>query len=394
MMKRSKFRIFIYWCILIAIVSAVSETTGYVVMLRESKIGIDNNGNIDSSYDFLNNSNYFHVRGMLMGDTTPAQLPRYLAQPYMAYIAYPRFAKYGQQEHNEDGYRGKRLPLERDGKFRILCMGGSTTYGNGVRRWQQSYPAQLDSLLNVYCSKVPGFLNQYKGVEVLNAGVEAGTSAEELSQYIFKYHYYKPDMVILQTGGNDALINTDDHNYQPDYTHYRRMDFNLAPLPPRSRWLLKSYFCSYVIIRLFFSSVAEHPFYKFEKDGSTAYCRWNHLNVDSLIKAGDYDYYAFNHNFNALMRELKSDSVRVLLMPFVLNPSSEMVKGNPMYRENVKLTTGMIESVASASGFDFLNFTSDSVSYEKYAIDDCHLNATGEHLKAEVILRKVTNIIK
>jgi len=393
-MPKGRLKTFLYWCLMVVIILVVTETTGYVVMLKDNVRGINSRGEIDSTYDFLSNSSYFHVRAMLMGDTAAEQLPRYLAQPYLAYIAYPRYAKSGQQEHNEDGYRGKRVPLVHDGKYRILCMGGSTTYGMGVSSFKQTYPAQLDSLLNRTCDSIPGFSARYKGVEVLNAGIEAGTSAEELAQYMFKYHYYKPDLIIIQSGGNDAIINTGDGNYQPDYTNYRRMDFNLSPLPPRSRWLLKSYFCSYVIIRLFFSSITEHPFYKFERDESTAYCKWNHLNIDSMMHAGDYSYLAFYHNFNTLMREIKTDSADVLVLPFVLNPANVMVKENETLRNNVYLFNTMMSSAAEKLNYNFLNLNNDSALFNKYYVDDCHLNATGEQLKAQVISHAVIGLIR
>jgi len=381
-MAAKKNRQFIYWFILILLIVIVAETAGYFAMRWNSRGG-----------DFLSNRTYFHIRDMLRGETAPQKFPKYLSQPYLGYIPYPGYSKIGTQEHNKDGYRGKLIPLVKTGKFRIICMGGSTTYGMSVPLFEQSYPAQLDSLLNNYFASNARFTEKYTGVEVLNAGVEAGASTEELTQYILKYRYYKPDLVILHTGGNDALISPEDANFQPDYTHYRRNNFNLLPLPVQSRWLLNSYFISYITIRLFYSDFA-NPFYYFEQDGTAKYCHWNTLNIDSMIKKGDYRFCPFYQNLNSLAREIKADSARILYLPFLLNPADKMVKENEEYRNSVALYNTMMKEAAENKGDIYLNITNDSVRFDLYGTDDCHLTAGGEKLKAEIVSRAVIALIE
>lgn len=375
-------RKFIFWLILILVVCTFCEGLGYLAMKYNSR-----------GQDFLSNGTYFRIRDMLMDNKDPATFPKYLSQPYLAYIPYPGYEKNGRREHNMAGYRGKEVPLVKDGNYRILCMGGSTTYGFKLDRYEQAWPAQLDSFLNVQLANNGAFHKKYKGVEVINSGLEAGSSAEELAQYIFKYHYYKPDMVVLHTGLNDALIETGDTSYQPDYTHYRRMDFNLHPLPEQSRWLLHSYFFSYVIIKLFYDDAA-NPLYFFQQDGTAKFARWNTLNEDSLIKHGNYDYYAFPHNFKSLVKQVEMDSAQLLFVPSVLNPFNKMVKENEGYRDRVALYNSMMRDAAAGGLCSYLNFTADSIDYAKYGMDDCHLTAEGEQLKAKMISRKVAGMIE
>ncbi len=381
-MRGSRFQKFIFWLILVFIVIAICEGAGYLAMKYNSR-----------GMDFLSNRTYFRIRDMLMDNKNPETFPKYLSQPYLAYIPFPGYTKNGEQQHNLSGYRGKAVPLTKDGNYRILCMGGSTTYGFKLDRFGEAYPAQLDSLLNLYFAGDAAFKSKYKGIEVMNAGLEAGASAEELAQYIFKYHYYKPDLVILQTGLNDALIDPQDTSYQPDYTHYRRMDFNLKPLPRQSAYLMHSYFFSYIIISLFYTDAA-NPFYYFEQDGTAKYARWNTLNEDSLIKHGNYEYYAFPHNLKSLISQIKMDSAQILLVPSVLNPFDKMVKENEGYRNRIALYNSMLREIANNGTGVYVDFTADSIDYARYGMDDCHLTAKGEQLKARLISHKAIQLIK
>ena len=82
--------------------------------------------------------------------------------------------------------------------YRIVCIGGSTTYGYGVTHPHSTYPAFLEIELK---QKYPN-----KKVEVINAGIEGATSFEELKNYLFKVKYLKPDAIVIKSGGNDVIL--------------------------------------------------------------------------------------------------------------------------------------------------------------------------------------------
>ena len=363
----------LYWLILLVLLALLAELAGYAGMKWKSR-----------QMDFMGSGTYFHIRDMLMDNPDPKTFPKYLSQPYLGYIPFPGFTKYDSVQHNADGYRGKQVPLMKDGKYRILCLGGSTTYGFGVKYPSQTFPARLDSLLN----SDPEIIAKHKGVEVINAGVEAANSAEELAYYVHKFRYYQPDLVLINSGGNDALMGFDDKNYQPDYTNFRRMDFNLKPLPKRSRWIMKSYLLSFIAINLFYER-SQAPTFYFSQDGSARYCHWNTLNNDSLIKANNYSYYAFYHNFNSIINEIRSDSSDVMVLPFVLNPNDNLVKTSPYYQSNVTRNNSIMSSIATAKGGKDILFTYDSIASKNSWLDDCHLDQAGELQKAQVIARAV-----
>lgn len=98
--------------------------------------------------------------------------------------------------------------------FRILCLGGSTTWSAKVSEAKKSYPAQLEKYLQ----------NLGYHVDVVNAGVSYYTSAEEVGTLAFRGIYTEPDLVLIHTGGNDIFPFLSPETYQPDYSHWRMVD--------------------------------------------------------------------------------------------------------------------------------------------------------------------------
>lgn len=362
--------------ILVAIILVVLEFVGYVGMLV-----------VSPPFNTASNNNYFRIRDMLIGNTNPEKFPRYLSVPYLGYIPYPGYKKSGVVQHNKDGYRGKQIPQLRNGKLRILCMGGSTTYGIMVNLPPETYPAQLEAMLNEVYKNDTCFKKQYTGVEVLNAGVEAGNSAEELQQYLFKYRYYHPDMIILHTGVNDAFMaHTSKENFQLDYTHARRISFHLESLPPLGKWLMKSYFISFLSISSFYPDFTIHNSDGFLIQAPHTYCSWTDMNIDTIITHQDWDNYPFYRNVNTLCHEIIGDSILLFVLPTPLNLESEDVKRSKEYRDVVDLNNQLLKQIANSLEATFVPFTYESIKDPTYWVDDCHVNADGEKNKAEYLL--------
>ncbi len=109
------------------------------------------------------------------------------------------------------GVRGKEKPPD---AYRILCLGDSITFGEGVHE-EHTYPSRLEHLL---AAAMPD-----RRVEVLNAGVQGYGTREEVALYIFRGRAFSPDAVIVGFFLNDAVefsetIRQNDaqtHGYQP-----------------------------------------------------------------------------------------------------------------------------------------------------------------------------------
>lgn len=113
------------------------------------------------------------------------------------YTIYRVNHKYSDDTVNSLGFRGLEITTPKpNGVFRILTIGGSTTYGTGVKSWQDTYPAQLESIL----------LDEYdlEFVEVINGGQPGFNSWESLINLQFRGLDLEPDLLILYQNTNDV----------------------------------------------------------------------------------------------------------------------------------------------------------------------------------------------
>jgi lysophospholipase L1-like esterase len=380
-MERGRLRVLLFRIILFVTVIILLEAVGYAALWLNSR-----------SFDFLANKSYFHIRAMLMGNNNPDMLPRYLTLPYLGYVPYPGYRKNGVIQHNEDGYRGRKVLLQKTGKFRVLCLGGSATYGFGVDSPSQAFPAQLENLLDEGIARDSTLRSNYTGAEVINAGLDAGTSAEELQQYLFKYRYYHPDAVIVHSGVNDAMLVQDSPDFQLDYTHYRRLNFHLEPLSAPMRWFLHSYFVSYLSIRLFYDQFSVEGD-EFKHQGRQKFCHWTHLDIDSVLGRKQYAYYPFYQNTRCLYQQIAADSAYIFTFPTVLNRDNEFVKSNDKYVMVNSLNASIAESLCKEFGGYSIPFTFDSIKNTASWLDDCHVDAAGEKEKARLLYRALMPVL-
>lgn len=114
-----------------------------------------------------------------------------LALPYVNYIPAPDY-----EGNNRLGYRGPEVEIPKpDGIFRIVALGGSTTYGS-ANRADEAYPAFLQDILREEYG--------YENVEVVNAGMIGYTTWDNLANYIFRVIELEPDLLIFYEGFNDV----------------------------------------------------------------------------------------------------------------------------------------------------------------------------------------------
>lgn len=366
---KSKLKKIVYSLIMGVLVFTILEAIGFLGMKFYSE-----------ENDFFGNKNYFKIRAMLMGDTASSMLPRYLSAPNVGYIPYPNYHNGSQLQHNSAGFRGEKVELASTGKFRILCMGGSTTYGSGVSSPDMTYPAQLKNRAEAFLkdSLDSSYMN---GVEVINAGLEAGTSADELKQYLLKYKYYYPDVVILHSGINDALLMSMGGSPQLDYSHGQRLLFHLEPLSQPARFLMRSYFFSFFSIRLFYCQFSHMQ--NLQPMDDQHFANWTEIDTSFVWR--DKKYSPFYNNSKELYTAVKSNGATLLILENSLNPYSEIVKKNPQYAYWAEQNNSISKNLAFELGATYIPFTYASVKDKKSWLDDCHLDEAGEKDKALLV---------
>lgn len=88
--------------------------------------------------------------------------------------------------------KDNRLSLKRQGEYRILCLGESTTALGG----ENSYPRQLESILNTSIKNIH--------FSVINKGIPSGTSTQIVSHLPNFLDEYQPNIVVAMIGINDG----------------------------------------------------------------------------------------------------------------------------------------------------------------------------------------------
>ena len=148
----------------------------------------------------------------------------YQPHPYMGYSLRPLT---GTQGTNLLGLRGSRVTsVKAPGTYRILCLGGSTTFGSGLTP-DESYPAQLAALLAGRDDRT---------FEVVNCGVPGYTTAESLINLALRLVDLKPDAIVVYHGVNDARL-IQARGFLSDYSHMRR-SWTGRSFGAFERWLL------------------------------------------------------------------------------------------------------------------------------------------------------------
>lgn len=149
--------------------------------------------------------------------------------PYLLYVHTPNMTVDGYQQTNSLGYRNTDFTVEKPADtIRIVVLGGSTTFmWPYVKNPADTWVARFETKLQAISSKQ---------VQVINAGINYGTSAEALAGYVFRHRYLQPDIVIYHGGGNDVLPLFFDH-YNPEYTHFKSAGSGRNPRPGEKRML-------------------------------------------------------------------------------------------------------------------------------------------------------------
>ena len=96
-------------------------------------------------------------------------------------------------------YQQRDLTQKGKDVLRVFVLGGSTIFGLGSEKNSDTIPAQLEVLLN---GKRPFSRQKF---EVINAGVGAYITSNELRLLAFKILKFQPDIVITFDGYNDFL---------------------------------------------------------------------------------------------------------------------------------------------------------------------------------------------
>ncbi|MHC5211571.1 MAG: SGNH/GDSL hydrolase family protein [Planctomycetota bacterium] len=115
---------------------------------------------------------------------------------------------------NALGFRGAEVEVPKPaGRYRIVCLGGSTTYSDAVGD-ADAYPRLMQQMLRE--------ARPDRDIEVINAGVPSYTTAESLANLAFRVLDLQPDAIVVYHACNDYRVRVY-RNFDDSYFHYRKI---------------------------------------------------------------------------------------------------------------------------------------------------------------------------
>jgi len=306
--------------------------------------------------------------------------------PYYLYRNKPLSKIEGVQQVNSEGYRNgnKEFGKKAKGTIRIITIGGSTTFGWLIKNYQQTWPSQLEEILN----------KKFNGkVEVINAGLPGGMSSESVVAFIMKDKFLEPDLVIFHNGGNDlAPLLYDD--YYPDYRYHRAIVGADKLRPGEKKIITKSSFVKLLYAFWFKdftpSSVRSDPEQKVEL-------------AEAIRNVKKHSPIGFERNMETLIQEVKSVGAVPVIFPFHLasdkiykvvpEPMRYAQKLHPAMVMAIAKNKEVLKNLSKKYNLPYHEMAADRIPLEDF-FDHCHMKPEGDRMKAEFIAQYVAPIVE
>lgn len=277
------------------------------------------------------------TRVWLDGPIMDSKTQYYQPHPFLNYELNPNHS-----DHNELGFRGQ---FNKKDSIDIVCMGGSTTYCVKVSE-ENSWPALLADM---------------SGLNTLNCGVPAYTTAHHIPLLALRLVHLKPKVIIFHIGFNDLKTEYLYPNLKTDYSNaFKAWD---EPLYYRSQFLAKIIDGSQHINR-----IVEHiPHRQFTTE-----------NQDT----------AFRSNVEVLSAVCKLRGIKVL---FVIQPTNFKhlhFKDLPAWERGMRDKASFLLQLSGKWGFNIVDLREKMSNREVFFADYIHVNERGARVKAELIAEK------
>jgi len=288
----------------------------------------------------------------------------FLPMPNVTYVASPNYPG-----HNPLGYRGPEVEIPKPaGVFRIVALGGSTTYGISTP-WQDAYPAQLEAILrNEY-----GFSN----VEVVNAGLSGYNSWDILANFEFRVSELEPDLIIFYEGINDVPS----RGVPPEC--YRGLNAARGLNPTRGLWrrpVIPINSALYRLLAIHFGWMSDPSVLNDLFDPSPLQCPGQ---SDDWIKDNPPVY--FERNVRDLILVAQGNGVGVMLSTWTYNHNGQEQALSQERREAVEQHNVILRQLAEAYHLPLYDLAAtDFWTHADYwvTVDPVHMAAPGTHEQA------------
>lgn len=313
---------------------------------------------------------------------------RYAPHRYLGYYPIPNYQK-NKNKHNSLGYRGEKIEKPKPGEFRIVCIGGSTTYTEKIKDYRFSYPYLLEKELHN---------RGYKHVTVINAGASAWSSWESLINFEFRVLDLEPDMIIVYHGINDIhpRLVWPPEAYQGDNSGARKANYTGLFMP---NILEYSTILRILMIRTGLISSHSALSRTIIKEPSTFYADdfnlqklkntypsgiFNKVSAEQMLKVNTPKY--FKRNIENIVVIAKHKNIKTVLATFAYSP---LFKDKPRassreYTFAYSQLNGILKSIAKELDVNLFDFAKAFPIKRCYYKDGRHVTKKGAKLKAKL----------
>jgi len=291
---------------------------------------------------------------------------------YLSYYPTPNYRK-GPTFHNSLGYRNKEFSLEKpDGVYRIVALGGSSTYDVRVEDNEETFTGQLQRLLEEEYG--------YQDVEVINAGVPGYNSWEILINLEFRVLDLNPDLVIICEGTNDVHARLVEPSAYRGDNSGRRQPWQVPPIALWERSALLR-----ILSRManFTRQVSVDDFVS-----SPTYLSWpyefrlDELNADpaEILRQNPPIY--FRRNLENMIATAEEQGVNVLLATWAHSPQLNDYAARAVYQRGFQENNQVVKEVANSHHVLLFDYAEVMPQDQRYWADGRHVNEAGALLKA------------
>ena len=376
------------WFLGNALLVLVSLLALFLVLEVAARIVLFHSGDV---HRFLR---YASLRQVRKRSDIVAPYLRYSPHRYLGYYPTPDYA-HGHNKHNSTGYRDDEIVVPKpQGEFRIVCLGGSTTYTCCVGHYGYSYPNCLERELHE---------RGYTNVNVINAGGDGWSSYETLINFAFRVQDLDPDVIFIRDGLNDvfARIVWPPEAYKGDNSGYRAPLVSQVFMPGileystliRGLMLKLGMIQPHTALMRSYDTHHGETFHAFEYEEQLANGTYpegvfEEAGVAEMLAANAPVFFRRNVENTITMAQRKD--IRVVLVTLSYSPHQDVRPGvrplmsSPEFLDELEECNKTIASIAKDTGVPLFDIAAVFPSDHQYFQDGIHVNFEGVQLEGKL----------
>jgi len=306
-------------------------------------------------------------------DDLPPEAYMYRGHAYLDYCLNESYrSRDGLNRHDRLGFRGREVEVDKaPGTYRIVCVGGSTTYTTEVKDFRLSYPDQLERSLKERHGRAD--------VEVINAGVGGWSSYECLIDVELRLLALHPDLLVVYHGINDCYP-----RFVPPELYRRDNSGHVRPWNPDTRPWEHSVLLRCAAVRL---GIARPNTLQ-----GLVHIEYPDIDLDACLDANPPTYFA--DNLESTIAVAHHAGVQVLLATFAFCDAKKQYVSLPAYQRAIREANDVIRGAAARNDVPLLEFSSAMDPDPRLWADGVHVNAEGARVMADLFADAIAKLVQ